>query len=654
MNRRFRFILLAPTLWLIVATPAAALQLLVDDQTLTTPEREATQQLVDEARRLLPPVMLQGLHRSVVVSWDDRLPADVIGRLTPAARIQLNRRWLAPLLSGAEPELLARRGHGGLRKELHSTIVHELAHLYDRAQVDTTAQQALWRRCRWQYESTGLVGLLPRCRGNAQRQRTLSDDPRLLDLAGWSEQTGRRGQRLTVNNQTDRTPDAYELASPAEFVAVNLEYFLLDPQYACRRPALFEFFVDHFGWAPPGAPCPQGYAFSNAGSRGGGSLSGVIDPARVYAVHYLLAEPNQEWASRWGHSMLRLVVCAPGREPGPDCLLDLEHHLVLSFRAFVGDLQLSSWDGLTGEYPSRLFILPLGQVVDEYTRLELRGLQSIPLSLSAAQRTALVRQAVQLHWSYDGRYYFVSNNCAVETLKLLRIGTRHAQLAGLESLTPTGLLAALDSRGLADRRVVADRQAALRHGFYFDSQRERYERMLAVVREELRDEQGGATDDLDAWLAKPAASRRPLIAHASRRAAAALLLLEQAASDRRAMLAQQTLRHRYLAGELSAELREAGSMMKQLLGQSAFVSRPAQLVKHGYGLPYGEELEVFRREAGQRQRHWQKLATRLEAQLPALLSEAQRQELADSRRNVELLGERLRSLHREAGGLTLP
>ena len=47
---------------------------------------------------------------------------------------------------------------------------------------------------------------------------------------------------------------------------------------------------------------------------------------------------------------------APGRPRGADCRLDLDHHLVLSFRAFVGDVQLSSWDGLTGAYNKRYFM----------------------------------------------------------------------------------------------------------------------------------------------------------------------------------------------------------------------------------------------------------------------------------------------------------
>src|SRR5690606_8505810 len=161
------------------------------------------------------------------------------------------------------------------------------------------------------------------------------------------------------------------------------EYFLLDPQYHCRRPALQAFFRQHFGWTPAHtAHCVSDLPYMSASLDANQSVLGWLDPARIYQVHYLLAEPDQNWASRWGHSMLRLVICAPGRPLGADCLLDLEHHLVLSYRAFVNDLQLSSWDGLTGVYPSRLFILPLNQVLDEYTKTEMRSLSSVPLNIS--------------------------------------------------------------------------------------------------------------------------------------------------------------------------------------------------------------------------------------------------------------------------------
>jgi hypothetical protein len=45
-----------------------------------------------------------------------------------------------------------------------------------------------------------------------------------------------------------------------------MEYFLLDPSYACRRPALFRYYKEHFGWAPKQDTCANTYAFLNAGN----------------------------------------------------------------------------------------------------------------------------------------------------------------------------------------------------------------------------------------------------------------------------------------------------------------------------------------------------------------------------------------------------
>lgn len=160
---------------------------------------------------------------------------------------------------------------------------------------------------------------------------------------------------------------------------------------------------------------------------------------------------------------------------------------MLSYRAFVNDVQLSSWDGLTGAYPSRLFVLPLAQVIDEYTKTELRSFPaSVPLKLSRPEIEEVVEHAAEMHWSYDGNYYFISNNCAVETLKLLRSGSDNPQLKGLDSIVPNGLLEVLNARGLADTHVLDDPKEALRLGYRFDSYRDRYQAMSDVLKTRKR------------------------------------------------------------------------------------------------------------------------------------------------------------------------
>ena len=630
----------------------AQLRLVLDDDTLAAAERQASQTLLDEAMAALPPSFIARLDRVVAVSWRAEMPADVYGQVGRFSGIELNAALLPRLVDGSAARNRTGRAHGTQRQELLATLLHELTHLYDRARLWPTAERQRINQCRQRARSTGLVGLADECRGQTERRFTLSDDPRLLDLAGWAQRVGRRGARDTDNGQVARSPDDYELRNALEFVAVNLEYFLLDPSYACRRPSLARYWREHFDWTPPTATCASDYPYLNAGRDFARQPLGRLDPERVYEVDYLLAEANDAWMSRWGHSMLRLVVCAPGRPRGPDCRLDLDQHLVLSYRAFVGDLQLSSWDGLTGVYPSRLFVLPLEQVIDEYTKVELRSLASVPLRLSRDQLEQLVTRAVEQHWSYDGDYYFISNNCAVETLKLLRSGTGDPQLQALDSILPNGLLQLMDARGLADTSVLDDPREALRLGYRFDSFRERYQAMFGVLRQRLPIPQGS----VEAWLEQPAEDRRQWFSQADLRASAALLLLEQAALRRQLLLAQDELKQRYLSGRAAGDpnLNKAGSALEQILANSGFLSRPAELLDGGYGLPQHSEWQGLENRSRERQQQLRQLSDELDGEVRKLLEPGRLLELEANEANLLALGEHLRALHKASGGLELP
>jgi len=649
--------------WLLLTTlclssvSQAALQLQLDSDSLTAAQRQASQTLLDEAMAALPPRFISQLDRSVAVRWRD-LPENIYGQAGRFTGVDLNAGLLDALTDGSAAHTQTQRTHGTVRQELLATLLHELTHLYDRGRYWPTAQQQAQQRCRQRASSLGDVGLPEDCRGQTSRRFTLSDDPRLLDLAGWPQQVGRRGARERTNHQVARTPDPYELSNPREFVAVNMEYFLLDPSYACRRPSLARYLSEHFGsadtpWQPAQrAACAEGYAYLNAGRDFARSPLGSIDPERVYQVDYLLAEANQAWASRWGHSMLRLVICAPGRPRGPDCRLDLDEHLVLSYRAFVGDVQLSSWDGLTGAYPSRLFVLPLEQVIEEYTKVELRSLASIPLTLDRPQLEQLVARAAEQHWSYDGDYFFVSNNCAVETLKLLRSGSQHPQLQALDSILPNGLLDSLAARGLADRSVLDNAAEARRLGYRFDSFRDRYEAMFKVLSQRLPIPQ----TSVDSWLDQPASARLPWFAQADLRASAALLLLEQAAMRRQLLLAQDELKRRYLTDRAAQDptLNKAGGALEQILANSGFLSRPAELLEGGYGLPQTAEWQRLEHESQVRQQQLRQLNDDLDLEVRSLLEPQRLAELEASEANLAALGDHLRALHKASGGVQLP
>lgn len=646
--------LLAGALLLLGNSAHAGLQLQLKTDGLSPAQQQASQALLDEAMQALPPSFIERLDRRIDVGWTDDMPGNAYGQATLVSELDLNRKLLASLTDGSAAQEKTNRPHGTVRRELLATVLHEITHIYDRARLWPAAERTLIQRCTRRNNSAGLIGIPDECRGQNGRRFTLSDDPRLLDLAGWQQYVGRRGEREQHNRQIARSPDLYEISSPKEFVAVNMEYFLLDPSYACRRPALYRYYQQHFGWAPPAKDaCAKTFAFLNAGNDFAKQPLGQVDPERVYAVDYLLAEANQNWVSRWGHSMLRLVICAPGRPRGPDCRLDLDQHLVLSYRAFVGDVQLSSWDGLVGKYPSRLFVLPLAQVIDEYTKTELRSLASVPLNLSRSEIEGVVEHAAEMHWSYDGNYFFLSNNCAVEGLKLLRSGSNNARLTGLDSIMPNGLLEVLKGRGLADTSVLDDPKEALRLGYRFDSFRDRYQAMFDVLKKQLPIKQ----TTVEEWLSLSAEERRPWFERADLRTSAALLLLEQASFRRQLLLAQDEVKQRYLgARELeNGGMDKANATLQQILANSGFLSRPAELLdSRGYGLPQPSEFSRLEAESSQRQKQLLALTGDLDKEVRALLEPKRAAEIAANEANVKQIGEHLRKLHKASGGLELP
>ncbi len=573
-------------LLLVAHVAHAADRLQLDPAGLSPAQRQVASQTLADVQSLLPEGLLRALPAQVQVRWSDDLPVDVHGRAF-GGRIALRR----DLLDEAVP---------GARRARRSALVHEMTHVADRGGANWS------RSARWR------------------------------DLAGWQRKPWHLGRG--DNDFRDRSPDAYELKDPAEYLAVNAEHFVLDSTFACRRPALAQWYQAHFG-APPSLPQPQCAAalpLLQAESEEGAASLLQLDPARVYAVDYLFAEGSAQPMSRWGHSMLRLVICKPGRVPGPDCRLDLEHHRVLSFRAFVGDVQISNWRGLTGGYPSRLFVLPLQQVVDEYTKVELRGLQSLPLRLHREEIASLLERTAQVHWSYDGRYYFVSNNCAVETAKLLQAGVPRLGEAGLAQLSPRGLKRRLVRLDALDERVLADRSAAQAQGYYFASARDQYQQLFAVAAAQL----ALPARDVHGWLKLPARQRAPWLLQGDLRASAGLLLLEQAAQRRAELRARDVLKRHLLAAPDSAETRS----LRALLEQGGQWLRPGTLLRDGgYGLPLADEQALLSTAvaaaSAQAVPAWQALRSRLRQQLPV----RQREEMDAIDANLAALGARLRA-----------
>lgn len=566
---------------LLLAPFACALELRLDRAGLTPEQQQRAQALLQDSHGRLPAAW-QADGRVLEVRFDPALEQDVAGHHW-RGRIRLNPALLMPPATASATD-------GPAVPVAQASVLHEIAHALDR-------QGGGW-----------------------------SDDRAFRRLAGWDRIGADNPYRL-------RSPDDYERHSAAEAFAVNLEWFLLDPLYACRRPALAAWYVQHFGRPAPQAAvdCAPGLPWLAATGSSGGVAMEQIDPARVYAVDYLLADSGGAPMSRFGHSMLRLVVCAPGRALGERCRMDLAHHRVLSFRAFVDDVQVSSWSGLTGGYPSRLFLLPLNQVIDEYNRVELRDLQAWPLALERAQIQALLTTAAQLHWGYDGDYTFIGNNCAVETGRLLDTALGPAAGRHYRNTFPRGVLRQLVRDGLAMPGDAGPSAAV--PGLYFPSARAEYAVLFAQLQ---RDGQVPAMG-LMAWLDAPAQQRGVLPAQPSLEQAAAWLVLERAALRRAELRALASLKPR---------LRQSAALDGAVAGWLGWLGRidaPGRLPVAGYGLPQPPELAAAAPQLqallDQGPGQWRQL----QAQAEAALDPALQAQLQQGRQRLEQIGRQLRA-----------
>lgn len=265
----------------------------------------------------------------------------------------------------------------------------------------------------------------------------VSIDPDFQRIIGVKKVQG-SSKREVLNQNSSSSPDAYEFKNLEEALAVNIEYLVLDPEFECRKPATANFLSKRLN-LPLSGSCDKNFKIiaQSAYLEDNYQYPISIDPSRIYQVHYLFAGKGEGIMSRWGHAMFRLVVCAPHREEvGPDCLRDVSHHLALSYRAYMSDINISYIKGLFGDYPSQLFIMRFHEVQQEYTKFELRDLYSIPLKLDRDQITSFINLTLERYWTYQGRYYFINNNCGTETQKHLAVALSDDQSDPIRSLTP--------------------------------------------------------------------------------------------------------------------------------------------------------------------------------------------------------------------------
>ncbi len=488
----------------------------------------------------------QNCHEKMILARTPRFT-------TNEAVIYLDQVFLRELKRG-ERSINCR--HTTNFKLIKATIAHELMHIYD-------------------------------------FKNKLSQKSQFLNIAGFIAKGLVVKKRTNLNTMLERSVDPYEFKNAEESLAVNFEHFLYDSSFQCRKPSMAKFFAEELNLAQSqNSHCDinKKIVMTSQNIASTPILVRDLDFSRLYEIHYLFAGKGEEVMSRFGHAMFRLVFCAKGKAKGPSCLNDLSEHVVISFRANITDMTTNYAKGINGEYPSQLFFLTLPEVVNEYTKGEFRDVFSLPMNLTDKQKSAFLHRASELYWSYKGKYYFFTNNCATEAMNLLKVAmTDNFEVQKKEVVTPLGLNDFLIKTKIGNVEVFNDLKLAEKKGYFFPGLTEKLKLSLKLI---------GLNDLSFEDFSKLSGEKRleyyqaALETHSDQVAIAAnALRLEDVIMRSKEILFAKKLGNELFGSDPNPLLHEsnAGQKIKELQMLYGKLS-PDKFLKPGYGIPLTDEF----------------------------------------------------------------
>lgn len=351
-------------------------------------------------------------------------------------------------------------------------LIHELAHLFDLSVANRSAIDKKELAACERYSKAGRECMY------YKRMFYHSQSKQFLLLDNW-----RKKGKKSRNQQQEGYLRSYVRFSSHEAFAEYTFRFTIDPEFSCRMPAMYSYLSQVYQSKGAGeCESPNHYVFhSKTGKRYD------LNPKRIYQVHYLHAGKGEKIMSRWGHSMFRLVVCSPKRERvSRDCLKDVSHHVVISFRANVDDLVLNAYKGLTGGYHSKIYFLDFKEAKDDYTYNELREVYSLPLEYSRKDLKQFIGKAVEDYWLYQSKYYFFTNNCMSEAVRLALTpvsGHRQEQREWLKTrpVTPEGFFRRLKKSKNVNLGAIRSENRE-KDGYYFPPKQESLVQAFSVLK----------------------------------------------------------------------------------------------------------------------------------------------------------------------------
>lgn len=539
--------------------------------------------VIQEVLQILPPAYLNRVNKTITITEvpfksDQLFLSQDLCNINEGVEFGLTKKN-AITISSRLVELAETNsqqfncGHKTFKQMLKAVLIHELTHVKD----------------------------------NQEKVSIDFDFQRIVGM----KRVQKSSKKKLMNQNTSASPDAYEFKNLEESLAVNTEYLALDPEFECRKPATAHFLSKRLG-IPLKGTCQKNYKVmaQSAFLEDNYQLPVSIDPKRVYQVHYLFAGKGQALMSRWGHAMFRLVVCAPFRKvAGPECMDDVSHHLALSYRAYMSDMNISYSKGMFGKYPSQLFIMRYLEVQQEYTKFELRDLYSVPLKMTDSQKKEFLDLTLERFWTYQGKYYFIDNNCGTETVKHFAAAMSDEESSLVSSITPLKIYNDIVKQGndLTDGDLNSlDRAGMIKNKYLVESMFEDLNANYQTLRKYIP---SFSEEKFKNFLGKTKASQRladyesfmdsslSMNPAEKKQISMKLVFLERYLSSRFLMQVPKKAIQKMNKDEaLKSEVMKMGQSLKSLNIQ------PWQVVTSRYGVPTAPEFEIqFPKFINQRQ-----------------------------------------------------
>lgn len=309
---------------------------------------------------------------------------------------------------------------------------------------------------------------------DASTKNQISGNLQYKFMAGWNA-------KKLMQSFWPRAVNPYEYAgTPADHFALNVEFYTLDSEYACRRPLLQNYLAQQVGAVNltrnceinTELPLPYEYVQKNIDEKTGiqddKTLTDLrvydLNPDKVYNVYYMKASSGQGIGG-FGHSMFRVVVCPPHMSVSKECDKILDNDLVFNPRANPNEMRLDNMKGLFGGYASQFLVNSMYELMEEYGDNELRHLFNMPLGQKNAQgqfeevmtkdqKEKFIYAALESYWAYYGNYKFISNNCADEAMRLYQMTSSDPAVLKLGVLKPNDVNKKLSKLGYIDDREV--------------------------------------------------------------------------------------------------------------------------------------------------------------------------------------------------------